>query len=685
MPSNHDDINALIKPIIDDINDPNYRCYTDKANWDKLVKHHRVSTDTLQDAEFGNELNKMYFLRLLQPKIYQGFKQVIMMGANFENSLLYQYWSVFCDVKFIPFEPITKHLCYTTYNNGSRLTIRYLQEKNWSKHSARQQVGGKEKLDYFAELVDNFMGDHKFIYMTNKDDLRTFNHGTSAPVISHGINHFDQIDHIYFSPALNNHPKHSQMLNDLGFDSDFIKRAMFHEVAHQAIMRTSLRRHDCQNPVTAIVSDKATAEAIARQFTGCQIGAINGCINKVIGLSNTEHKSKSRLAKLIELHDLNSLVMHSKTHILPSEDSNDTSCEKMSQYSIDIGINGQNTSKKFDFVDNSFGVTYMSSIYQKSVVGIKENSPMAFVKLMKEIYTNHIISVKDESFLFNGVTYKTEESRALSNVDYASIVVVDIDDGDLSPEKFKEIFTKKVKHSFFMCNSFSRSTEKPNNFRAVFFINEVVNDEIYRDIHQYIQDIIKKNGYITCSNDQRNKLKSENPKLKFSGIDLSKTHTASFFYVPCKVQSRLDQAFFTKCNLKDDAQLKRYAIDVKKVIQNTPVKTTLGKLIYETPTQHTVQNMMNGNRPNMTDLPAIKEFIMQGNFKHLGEHGLYGRMARAMNDAGFTLEDFIEITPFISESKTTGDAKKFWNGWSGYDQITKGTLFHHLGLKKSKA
>ncbi len=527
--------------------------------------------------------------------------------------------------------------------------------------------------------------------MTNNDDSREFTHGKKAPVISHGINHFSDIDNIYFSPALNNQPKHNTMLGELGIDNAFIKRAMFHEVAHQAIMRTSLRRRDCLNPVTAIVSDKTTAEAIARQFPGCNIGPINGCIKKVIGLSNTEKQSKSRLAKLIETHDLNSLVIQHQcetlglTNVTAVNDSSfRSSWEKMSPTPISIGIDVQNIPKQPEFLDISLGVTYMSNIYQKSVAGIKENSPMAFVKAMKKIYTNHIISEKDKSLLFNGVTYKTEESRALSNVDYASIVVVDIDDGDLTPEKFKEIFTKKVKHSFFMCNSFSRSIEKPNNYRAVFFINQVVNDEIYREIHLYLQEIIAQNGYITCSTDQRNKLKSENSKLKFSGIDLSKTHTASFFYLPCKVQSRIDQAFFTRCNLKDDAQLKRYAINVKKVIQNTPVKTTLGKLIYETPSQQKDQYKIDDTL-DINDLATIKKTIKQGNFKHLGEHSLYGSMARAMNDAGFTLEDFIELTPFISESKTTEDAKKFWHSWKDYTQITKGTLFHHLGLKKSKA
>jgi len=328
----------------------------------------------------------------------------------------------------------------------------------------------------------------------------------------------------------------------------------------------------------------------------------------------------------------------------------------------------------------SFGVSFLSSIYNKSLAGIN-SSPMEFVKTMQSIYTNHIISTKDESVLFNGVTYKTEQSRALSNVDYASLVVVDIDDGDLSPEEFKAIFTQKTKHSFFMCNSFSRSVAKPNNYRAVFFIKQVVNDEIYREVQGYIQRIIAQQGYITCWPKDRAKHLDKNSNAKFSGIDLSKTHTASFFYLPCKVQNRLDWSFFWRGNLKDEAQLTRYAIDVEKVIQYAPAMTELAELVYESPVRQGIHS--DNVVQEAIDLNAIKTIIKQGDFKHLGDHHTYGRMAAAMNDAGFTESDFIEMTPYISHSKTAKDASKSWHSWKGYSGIKKGTLFHLIGMKKT--
>jgi hypothetical protein len=337
-------------------------------------------------------------------------------------------------------------------------------------------------------------------------------------------------------------------------------------------------------------------------------------------------------------------------------------------------------SKPPEFLDMSFGVSFLSSIYNKSLAGIN-SSPMEFVKTMQSIYTNHIISTKDESVLFNGVTYKTEQSRVLSNVDYAALVVVDIDDGDLSPEEFKAIFTQKTKHSFFMCNSFSRSEAKPNNYRVVFFIKQVVNDEIYREVQGYIQRIIAQQGYITCWPKDRAKHLEKNSNTKFSGIDLSKTHTASFFYLPCKVQHSLDWSFFWRGNLKDEAQLTRYAIDVEKVIQYAPAITELAELVYESPIRQVIYS--DNKDQEAIDLSAIKALIKQGDFKHLGDHHTYGRMAAAMNDAGFTESDFIELTPFISRSKTAKDASQLWHSWKGYSGIKKGTLFHLIGIKKT--
>jgi hypothetical protein len=514
--------------------------------------------------------------------------------------------------------------------------------------------------------------------MTNNNDKTEFAKGIKAPVIAHGLNQYSHIHSIYFSPALNNKPKHTKMLMDLGFDAEFIKRAMSYEIAHQAIMRTSLRNPVSDEAVMAIVVDKGTAHSIAGLFPGCQVGPVAGHLRKVKAMTQTERNSKSRLQKMIDLRDLNSVVMD-LSNAAPNADTENDVGGNLITKSPYIEISNQNHP---EFLDLSMGVSFMSSIYNKSLASMS-NSPMDFVSTMQSIYTNHLIKAKDESILFNGVRYKTEQSRALDNVDYASLVVVDIDDGDLSPEEFHRIFSQEHKHSFFMCNSFSRSAEKPNNYRAVFFINQVVNDEIYRDVQTYLQRIIHQHGYINCWPRDREIQLAKNPNAKFSGIDLSKTHTASFFYIPCKVQERLEWSFFWRGNLKDAAQLKRYAIDVEKVIQYAPASTELAELVYESPIKVGWSNSIADANDPRYSLEAIKAHIKQGNFKHLGHHKTYGHMAAAMKAAGFTEADFIELTPYISQSKTAKEASKVWHSWQKYQRIKRGTLYHLLGIKKA--
>ena len=77
------------------------------------------------------------------------------------------------------------------------------------------------------------------------------------------------------------------------------------------------------------------------------------------------------------------------------------------------------------------------------------------------------------------------------------------------------------------------------------------------------------------------------------------------------------------------------------------------------------------------DLQSIKKDLMSG--KHyLGDHSNYGKLAASMAASGFTLNDFIEVTPYVANSKTSDDARRFWNDWTKYKSISAGTLLHLL-------
>lgn len=112
----------------------------------------------------------------------------------------------------------------------------------------------------------------------------------------------------------------------------------------------------------------------------------------------------------------------------------------------------------------------------------------------------------------------------------------------------------------------------------------------------------------------------------------------------------------------------RYAVDPVKVLQYYREKTELPEITYESDAD-----------TNSLSLNEIKSILLSGQYKHLGTHDSYGRLARAMKAAGFTEADFIQVTPFVSKSKTTKQAKDYWKKWSKYNKIGRGTLMYLIG------
>ena len=109
----------------------------------------------------------------------------------------------------------------------------------------------------------------------------------------------------------------------------------------------------------------------------------------------------------------------------------------------------------------------------------------------------------------------------------------------------------------------------------------------------------------------------------------------------------------------------RYAIDPLKVLQYAPEKTELPELVYKVEDIPTKQFL---------SYDDIKQKLFSGKYRHMDTHDNYGKLAAAMRHSGFSLSDFIEVTPVVSYSKTTKDAEVFWDSWNKYDKITVASL-----------
>jgi hypothetical protein len=125
-----------------------------------------------------------------------------------------------------------------------------------------------------------------------------------------------------------------------------------------------------------------------------------------------------------------------------------------------------------------------------------------FVKMMRQ-YSKAVWHSKEEVELFNPCWYNPlghqDGYRCKKHFSLAGSLVLDFDNGNLSPEAFISIFwdeaPKYWKRSFLVCNSFSRCAELPNKFRAVMFYKRpAMSLEEHEAVYNAIIDRLEEHG-----------------------------------------------------------------------------------------------------------------------------------------------------------------------------------------------
>jgi hypothetical protein len=210
-------------------------------------------------------------------------------------------------------------------------------EKNFSKTQRNKiinEVIDTVQCDTYgeklAQMAIKVLG-KDYLYITNNDfdDQRLADSGgTKAKVISHGSNDYDNFHKFYFSAALNKTPSHTRILNALGFNDDFLKRATVVEVTYQGLMRTSLRSPDTTEPVICVVNDQFTAITLAEYFPNCNVRSPENTIMKDIPFdqvnknrrhyvnqtlkSNFKNISPIKFSKVLNTIARNNIVRHNE-------------------------------------------------------------------------------------------------------------------------------------------------------------------------------------------------------------------------------------------------------------------------------------------------------------------------------------------------------------------------------------
>src|SRR5208337_2570828 len=177
-----------------------------------------------------------------------------------------------------------------------------------------------------------------------------------------------------------------------------------------------------------------------------------------------------------------------------------------------------------------------------------------WIKFLRRYSKNPVKKKKGEVPLFNAAIFDPSINpksgyRTQDNFCVSSMLILDCDNGNLSPEKFEDIFWHKagkgLKRSFIICNSFSRSPEQPNRFRVMFLYRRPA---ISIAEHRAVLDSIIA------------RLESEGFSEEETGLDRQCKSGVQSFYMPCTNRAHPDYALFRTHGTKS-RDIERYGID----------------------------------------------------------------------------------------------------------------------------
>ena len=95
-------------------------------NWQTFVNLQQFDRMRLGEGQ------TLGFHSTLNPDILDGFADVLVVAANFQDTLMFQLWRR-QGVEFQPDTEFAQGLRYTQHPNGHLLTVKYASEQGWSK------------------------------------------------------------------------------------------------------------------------------------------------------------------------------------------------------------------------------------------------------------------------------------------------------------------------------------------------------------------------------------------------------------------------------------------------------------------------------------------------------------------------------------------------------------------------
>lgn len=235
-----------------------------------------VDTDKYADLVTNpSTIGHIDFYTVLNDTFAKGFKSVTMMGANASETSLFVVWEKLMKVEWTEHPEIVKDLLYTTHQNGKRLTISYLFDRNWSgRYAASETEDDATVLEAVAAFAERRMDGRSYLWHANTEhDTDLMKSPYRLPSVAHGLDQADYraIHNVVLLSALNHQPQTYKFLAKLGIDNDTAQAMVSYQAEYQALMRCSLRDDNSEAPVEVMVMSKGSAEWLQAKFPGSRI------------------------------------------------------------------------------------------------------------------------------------------------------------------------------------------------------------------------------------------------------------------------------------------------------------------------------------------------------------------------------------------------------------------------------
>lgn len=465
----------------------------------------------------NGESHRLMMYHVITPRIYTGFKSVLLMSANFEDTEMYRIWSRL-GVKFEPVKGLGGQELPTEHSPEvcKRIKIYYLVDR-WSLAAKSNYKYRKIYEDECIRAVTELIGDQKFIYAINTGDRQSlfkgFPNGTQVKPMAHGLNEYRDRDHAVMFFIANHSVDRTDFLQKLfGIPFEEGMNMINTSAYYQFVCRTSLRETPAASSSRhniIIVMDKSLAETLHAKFPGSKLIQFESeKIASIVperpgpkpsGVSDAERMKMSRAKKKEE-------DLARKTAILMGLDRT-SDPEGLSESCSELPYNKNNEHSG----QEELAYSCIATIYSEKIEEGKKKDFEEFVEFLRKKSEDEVTE-KDAVVLINTTSFKKEDGvpigRKAKDVESASAIWLDMDEGNTDPDDFAKCF-KGIEMVIY--SSFN-SKDDDKRWRAIIPVSRKVNQKEYNQIAKDVHTIALEAGYV---------------------FDKTKKQPSDFFYVPC--------------------------------------------------------------------------------------------------------------------------------------------------------